>query len=395
VEPDNCLPSGIPPIPPFSPDHIWSLLDNLTEGCAVLEQLPTIHWAVDRDLRFTLCTGAGLRRLGLASGEVVGLTLLEFFQTDDPNFLPIRRHREALQGETIRYTQEYRDLFFEVVLEPLRDPGEEVAGVIGLALDVTGRRRDEEERRRLQEQLYRSQKLESLGILAGGVAHDFNNLINAIQGAALLLSADLPADSPLHALVKVIKTAADRAGDVTRQMLVYAGRARPERRLLDLNQLIRDNLPLVKSATSPTITVQLDLAPDLPPVLADPGQLQQVVMNLILNAAEAIADRGRSTPSGIIAVSTRTQTLSGGDDLPAGEYVCLEVRDNGCGMTTETQARIFDPFFTTKQNGRGLGLSAVRGILRTHQGTIHLHSTPEEGTTFRILLPVHRSAKTE
>jgi PAS domain S-box-containing protein len=362
------------------------LLQSALSGRLLIEQMPTVNWAVDHDLRFTLSAGAGLRALGLQPNEVVGLTLHEYLATTDPGGDCIRRHREALSGATVRFTQELQGLFFDVVLEPLRDGAGRITGVIGVAHDVTELHRAVEERSRLQEQVFRAQKLESLGVLAGGVAHDFNNLLTGILSAAELLLRDLPGDSSLRQLAAVIKQAGERAADVTRQMLVYAGRGRSRRQPLDLNELVRENFPLTRAALPPTADVRQFLAPCLPPIHADPGQMQQVVMNLLLNAADALGN----SPAGLIVVRTGTVDVAPSpteNGLSPGRYVFLEVQDNGCGMTAEVQARIFDPFFTTKQRGRGLGLSAVQGIIHAHQGVIRLSSTPGQGTTFRVLLP--------
>ncbi len=357
----------------------------------VLEQLPTIHWIVNSQLLVTHSTGAGLARIGLTPNGFVGRTLYEALQTDDPNHEPIRMHLRALNGETVRYADEFRGRFYEVALEPFREPGGSVGGVIGLALDVTERRQIEVERAQLQQQFYQAQKLESLGLLASGIAHDFGNLQVGIQTAIELLLRDLPGDSPQRPLAELIHQGSQRAAEVTRQMLTFAGRKAPARRPLDLNQMIRDNLALFSSAFSRQVQLCPRLELDLP-VVADPGQIQQVIMNLIINAAEAIGQgpQGRHT-AGTIEVRTSSVLVGPGPAEPAGLapgcYACLEVSDTGCGMAPEVQARIFEPFFTTKSTGRGLGLSAVRGILEGHGGTMRVRSQAGQGTTFQVYLP--------
>ena len=358
------------------------LIQTAWHSRLLLEQLPTIHWTVNTQLRFTLSIGAALARLGLASNQVVGMTLFEFFKSDDPDHYPIRMHRQALEGQTVRFAFEYSSRFFDVVLEPFRDATGKIVGIIGLAHDVTDRRQAEEERLQLRQQFYQAQKLESLGLLAGGIAHDFGNLLVSIQNATELLLRELPAGSHQRSLADMIRQAGQRASEVTRQMLVCTGKRAVDRRCLDLNQLIQENLPLLRSAFPCRVQVATTLDPQLPTIHADPGQIQQVVMNLIINASEAI---GRS--QGTIQVTTRSEELPDG----FSRDVVLEVSDTGCGMSPEVQARIFDPFYTTKSAGRGLGLAAVQGILESHQGRIEVRSVHGQGTTFFVYLPLGSS----
>jgi PAS domain S-box-containing protein len=363
------------------------LLQSVLLCRMVLEQIPTIQWTMDRDLRILLSTGAGLKDLGWKQNETVGLTLQEMLGTSDPEHLPIRMHRLALQGQPVHYEHDFKDRQYEVTVQPLRGLDEEITGVVGLAYDVTEKRRAERERAELQQQLFQSQKLESLGILAGGVAHDFNNLLVGILNAADLLLHELPVASSAHGLAKLIQRTGERARDVIHQMLVCAGKSQPRRCHLDLNQMVRDNLALLDAAFHRRGEVSLALAADLPQVLCDPGQMQQVVLNLLVNAAEALPPEGGriQVSSGWLATGQRDGLPA---DMPAGEYVFLEVVDNGSGIPEEAQARIFDPFFTTKATGRGLGLTAVAGILRGHGGGVRLWSRPGQGTTFRIYLPL-------
>jgi two-component system, cell cycle sensor histidine kinase and response regulator CckA len=352
-----------------------SLLQTALHCRLVLEQLPTIHWTVDADLRFTRSVGAGLAGLGLKEGEATGLTLFEYLQTDDPDLLTISMHRRALAGEHIRYADCIYGRHFDIALEPLRDPSERIVGVIGLAHDTTDRHREAEERARLQEQLLLAQKRESLGVMAAGVAHDFNNLLSAIVGSAGLLLRELPPGNGTYESAALIKKAAERAAEVTRQMLVYAGKSLPARRPIDLSELVRDNMSLLTAAFPRRAVLDVRLAEGLPAVHADSGQLQQVVMNLLLNASEA------APGGGTVTLATGTGTDNG------RPIVFLEVADDGCGMTPEVRSRVFDPFFTTKGRGRGLGLSAVQGIIQAHGGHIQLTSERGRGTTFRVVLP--------
>jgi PAS domain S-box-containing protein len=361
-----------------------SLVHTALQWRIVLEQLPIVHWTMDTDLRFTRSIGAGLAAMGLARGEATGLTIYEYLGNDDPNFLTTRMHLRALAGESIRYEDFNRGRHLDVMLEPLRDCTGRITGVLGLAHDVTERHEAAEERARLQERSLLAQKRESLGILAAGVAHDINNLLSAIVGSAGLLLRELPAGSAPHDSAVLIRKAAERAAEVTRQMLVYAGKTEPRRRLLDLSHLVRDNLSLIKAAIQRRVTLETRLADRLPPIDADPGQLQQVVMNLVLNAGEAASATG-----GHVRLTTGTAVEDG------RPVAYLEVTDDGCGMPPEVVSRVFDPFFTTKGRGRGLGLSAVQGIVSAHGGQIELTSVLRQGTTFRVVLPVAEGAGRE
>ena len=250
------------------------------------------------------------------------------------------------------------------------------------------------ERLDLERRLLHGQKLESLGLLAGGVAHDFNNLLQAMLGNLDIAIESVEPGSSVREPMEQAAQAARRATDLTRQLLAYSGKGRFVVRPVDLSALVRENAELLRATVPHTCAIDLSLAGDLPAVEADVGQLQQVVMNLITNAADAIGGRG-----GTIRIATARReggpgALEGsriGGVEPAASYVALEVADTGCGMNADTLARIFDPFFSTKGAGRGLGMSALLGIVRGHGGGLFVDSTLGRGTTVRVLLPV-RSA---
>jgi len=269
-------------------------------------------------------------------------------------------------------------------------------GFIGTCLDITPLREAEAQRLKLERKLQETQKLESLGVVAGGIAHDFNNLLTAMLGHANLARMVLSPSSPLHEHLASIEKAALRAADLCKQMLAYAGKGRFNIERINLSQLVEDTTHLLQLAISKSAVLKFNLAPNLPPVDADASQMRQVIMNLVINASEAIGSR-----SGVISISTGMvradrdylDKIKFSSDLPEGEYVFLEVSDTGCGMDSETMSKIFDPFFTTKFTGRGLGLAAVLGIIRSHRGAIKVYSEPGKGSTFKILLPVANGAK--
>jgi two-component system, cell cycle sensor histidine kinase and response regulator CckA len=260
----------------------------------------------------------------------------------------------------------------------------------GLAIDITAQKRAETERIAIERKLLEGQKLESLGLLAGGIAHDFNNLLTGILGNASLVRLTLPLNETTDPQLRAIENAALRAAELCRQMLAYAGKGRFVVEPTALGSLVEGMLPLLKISIGRGVRVNLDLGADLPFVMADATQLRQIVMNLVINASDAIGDRVGEIflTTGLTKVhSTTLRTAIAGAELPPGDYIYLEVRDTGSGMAPETIRRIFDPFFSTKVSGRGIGLAAVLGIVRGHHGALQVESVPGQGSTFRLLFP--------
>lgn len=259
--------------------------------------------------------------------------------------------------------------------------------VLGTAVDITERKRVEEERQSLEAQVQHAQKLESLGVLAGGIAHDFNNLLTGILGSASLAIMKVPEGSPATEQLQRILTAAEKAADLTNQMLAYAGKGHFVMGPLDMNELVQEVIPLVRTSISKKTTLRQSFAENLPCIEADKTQMQQVVMNLITNASEALDGK-----EGEVLLRTGAVEVRGDSDSPEKPTarVFIEVSDTGSGMDVDTKSKIFDPFFTTKFTGRGLGLAAVQGIVRAHHGTIRVESQPSRGTTFTVLLPASR-----
>jgi PAS domain S-box-containing protein len=257
-------------------------------------------------------------------------------------------------------------------------------------VQVFMRKRAERAVRASEERLRQAQRMESIGLLAGGVAHDFNNLLTSIMGNASMLREEAFEDSRKQ--LDAVLMAAEKAADLTRQLLAYAGKGRFVLETLNLSRIVREMTDLLRASMSKKVTLKLALKPDLPGVEADRGQLQQIVMNLVINGAEAIGE----DQTGTVTIATRVEEVSEGapiaDEIKAealapGQYVCFEVADTGCGMDRETRKKIFDPFFTTKFMGRGLGLAALAGIVQGHHGAIQLETAPGQGTTFRVYLP--------
>src|SRR5829696_4608938 len=258
--------------------------------------------------------------------------------------------------------------------------------------------RDFTDRRQLEDAMRQTQKLESVGVLAAGVAHDFNNVLTAILGNVSLVRRRLASanvDGQIDTLLAAAERAGNRAADLVKQLLNYAGKGRREMRPVDIGQVMKDALAIVQASVSKKITLVRDIPENLPPLEADVGQLQQLVLNLVLNGAEAIGDH-----HGQVSVQVRLRDLTAAElskryapfPLPEGPYTEIVVSDNGAGMDERTLQQIFDPFFTTKFMGRGLGLAAALGIVRSHGGGIAVESETGKGTTFTVLLPSEQDA---
>ncbi|WP_306589739.1 PAS domain S-box protein [Geothrix sp. 21YS21S-4] len=278
----------------------------------------------------------------------------------------------------------------------VKDGSQRTGLISGAIIEVDGQpcmlsvTRDITERRQAEEALRHAQKLESLGVLAGGIAHDFNNLLTVVLGNLNLAQMHLREDSTARPYLTNMEATILRATELTKQMLAYSGRGHFMIKPHDLNLVVQDLTHLLEVALSKKVRLSFDLHPGLPPIQADAAQIQQVVMNLVTNASDAIGDR-----EGAIHVATAVRTLTAQElqaDYPVGAplpglHVILEVRDTGSGMTSEVMERIFDPFFTTKSAGRGLGLSAMVGILRGHRAGLHIASEVGRGSVFRLCFP--------
>jgi PAS domain S-box-containing protein len=257
--------------------------------------------------------------------------------------------------------------------------------------DISEKRQAQEARFEMERKMFQAQKLESLGVLAGGIAHDFNNLLTGILGNADLALTQITDHSPVYENLIDIDKASRRAADLCKQMLDYSGKGNLKLRPIDCSILVEEMTRLMDSSISKKVALVFELEEKLPAVNADPTQIRQIVMNLITNASEAIGES-----EGTITVSTHliknaAMAINGdvvaADERPAGDCVCVAVRDTGCGMDAHTRGKIFDPFYTTKFTGRGLGLASLLGIVRSHRGAVAVRSAPGEGTLFRVFLP--------
>jgi PAS domain S-box-containing protein len=355
--------------------------EGRTRLAVMIERMPAVLWTTDRELRFTSSMGAGLEALGVRSGEMTGKTLFEYFRTSDIHFEPIAAHRKALAGESVTYEAEWEKRVFESHVQPLRGNEGDLIGTIGVALDIT-------DRKHLADQLRQSQKMQAVGELAGGVAHDFNNLLMVMKGHAEMLLDTLPARSSERQNVEQIQQAAERAAALTRQLLAFSRMQVLQPRVLDLNDVVSGMIKMVSRVIGENIELAFLPGAKLGSVKADPGQIEQVVLNLVVNARDAMPDGGRLTIETSNIELDRSYAAKH-DIVEPGPYVMLTVTDTGCGIDQETQARIFEPFFTTKGPGKGtgLGLATVYGVVKQSGGYIWVYSEVAHGTTFKVYLP--------
>ena len=347
----------------------------------MIEKVPAILWTTDKDLRFTSSVGAALESLGLRTNQAVGVSLTDFFRTEDPEFPALLAHKRALAGESVAYELEWAKRVFDSHAQPLRNSEGQIIGVIGVALDIT-------DRKVLADQLRQSQKMQAIGQLAGGVAHDFNNLLMVVKGHAEILLDRLAEASPLRHNVEQVDKATDRAAGLTRQLLAFSRMQVLHARVLDLNEVVGGMIKMFSRVIGADVEMTFLPAPKLGRVKADPGQIEQVLLNLVVNARDAMPNGGRLTIETTNVILDRDYSVAH-HNLEPGSWVMLTVSDTGCGMDEETQARIFEPFFTTKKQGKGtgLGLATVYGVVKQSGGFIYVYSEIDHGTTFKVYLP--------
>ncbi|MDB4928119.1 MAG: Blue-light-activated protein [Myxococcaceae bacterium] len=348
----------------------------------ILDELPVVHWTTDAGLRITHLGGAGLPRTRLKPAACVGRTVAAVLGATAGVEPFLHAHASALAGGHATFQTETGRHAYQSHVGPLAGADGQVVGTVGVALDVT-------DAHSLEQQLRHAVKMDALGRLAGGVAHDFNNLLSAILGFAEYARDSLPATEPAVADIEEVIRAGLRAADLVRQLLTFSRTRSTPAQVLDVGPLLVTTLPMLRRLVGEDVLVRHSCPADLWPCRVDPGALEQVVVNLVVNARDAMP-RG-----GAIDVEVRNVTLDDelaharGPRVGPGDYVLLSVSDEGGGMSPEVQGQVFDPFFTTKEVGKGtgLGLSTVYGIVRQAGGTITLYSELGRGTTFRVYLP--------
>ncbi|MEM7127667.1 MAG: PAS domain S-box protein [Chloroflexota bacterium] len=356
----------------------------------VFELAPIGMAMLDMNGRYLQVNRSFSRILGYSASQLRKMSASEITHPDDQHLHNDLRS-QLMKGEIPSYQVEKRYLRKDgsvvdasVQVSLIRGESGEPLNYIIQIIDLT-------EHKRAENAMRQAQKLESLGIMSGGIAHDFNNLLTAILAQSSLALALLPKESQSRANIEKVVSAAHRATDLTRQLLAYSGRGQFESKPMDLNSVIRDNLHLVDVAIESKAILDLALTEPLSLIKGDTGQIQQIVMNLIMNAAEAIHN-----DEGVITIHTDEVTIRqdstplltyANRPLSPGRYIVLTIRDNGVGMSDETKSKIFDPFFTTKAAGRGLGLAAVLGIVSGHDGALKVESELNKGTVFELFFP--------
>ncbi len=356
------------------------VFDNIS-ACLFL-----VDVTADGRFKFAGFNPAEEKAVGLSTAEVSGRFVEDVFSEDLARKLTGNYRRCLEAGQVITYDDELNfpsgRRYFHSNLIPLKNAAGAIHRIIGACIDVT-------DLKRTQEEALAKQNLESLGVLASGIAHDFNNLLGGISALAELIEEDLDATSAPGEGIQKIKAAAIRGAEIVRELIVYAGQDQSRCvEIVDISRLVEEMLELLKVSISKHVALRTDLAGDLPPVSGHASKIRQVVMNLVINASEAIGEKhGTITLTTAHVRSDRDLCPDLASDLLQGDYVRLEVSDTGSGITEEAAAKIFDPFFSTKFAGRGMGLAVVKGIVREHGGAIDMASVPERGTTFRVLLP--------
>jgi len=356
---------------------------------SIFASLTDVIMILDAEGRYVEIAPTSTSGLYRPSEDLLGKRISDLFPPEQADFFLSTIKMTLSTGETSSVDYKLNiggeDVWFTGNVTPMSENL-----VVWSARDITQRKLSEDDRLKLEKQMLHTQKLESLGVLAGGIAHDFNNILTAIVGNADLALMRLKPESPAIENLHRIETAAARASELARQMLAYSGKGRFVIEDLDLNRLVEEMGHMLEVSISKKALLRYNYYTPLPAMRGDATQIRQIIMNLVINASEAIGDR-----SGVISLTTgclecsdsyfRDSWLS--DPVPEGLYVYLEVSDTGCGMDRETMLKIFDPFFTTKFTGRGLGMAAVLGIVRGHRGAIKVYSEPGCGTTFKVMFP--------
>ncbi len=369
------------------------------------ENMTDVIWSISEDLEYTYVSPSIRNQLGYEPEEVLGKSLPQFVS---PIFCD-----QLIDGFEKRIQQFHRindfssltliikqtrkdgsDLWNELLANPIVGEKGELTGFQGVSRDISDRMKAEKDKMEIERQLLHAQKLESLGVMSGGIAHDFNNLLTVIMGNLQLASFEIPPENEVRPLLENAMKAARKSAELSRQMLAYSGKGVFEVTDVNLNDIVIQNAQIFGTAIPKTINLEIDLGEKTPFVKADPGQIQQIMMNLITNAAEAL-----DTKVGTIRISTGVRycdksLLASGvfpENPEPQDMAYLEVLDNGCGMDSATISRIFDPFYTTKFTGRGLGMSVVHGIVRAHDGAIIVNSEPGQGTKITVYLPVSKN----
>jgi PAS domain S-box-containing protein len=358
----------------------------------LIENVPQKIFLKDKDCIYISCNENYAQDLKIKPNEISGRTDYDFYpkeftekyRADDKRIMEAGKTEELEE----KYVQDGREIWVNTIKTPVKDEEGNLVGILGIFWDITERKKVEEALKQTEEQLRQSQKMEAIGQLAGGIAHDFNNLLTVIKGYSQLSLLGLKEGAPLRGNLEVIENAADKAAGLTRQILAFSRRQILEQKVLDLNIVLQNLEEMLRRVIGEDIELMIHLPEGLGRVKSDPGQIEQVIMNLAVNAKDAMPEGGK------LVIETANVDL---DEeyarnhvaVTPGRYVMLSVSDTGVGMTPEVKEKVFDPFFTTKNRGEGtgLGLSTVYGIVKQSGGHIWVYSEVGKGTTLKIYLP--------
>jgi PAS domain S-box-containing protein len=362
----------------------------------LVRTIPDLVWLKDKDGVYLSCNQIFERLFGATAAEIVGKTDYDFVDRELADFFRDNDRRAIAAGkpcsneEWVTFAEDGRRVLLDTIKTPMYDSRGELIGVLGIGRDITERRRAEEENTKLEAQLQQAQKMEAIGQLAGGVAHDFNNMLAVILGHTEMLMDEVAPEQAIHADLEEIRIAAERSTDIVRQLLAFARKQTVAPRVIDLNECVEGMLKMLRRLIGEDVDLAWMPGASIWPIKMDPSQIDQILANLCVNAKGAIAGVGKIVVESANIALNEEYCANHAGFVP-GEYVRLRVSDNGCGMSKEIQMHIFEPFFTTKGvgEGTGLGLATVYGTVKQNNGFINVYSEPGQGTTFSIYLPRH------
>ena len=379
--------------------HLKQMLDQIASAKKEWEEtFDTINDAItihDKDFNIIRANQAAEELLGISMQSVLRQKcFLSYHGTDSPPVkCPSCRTAQTGVESTTEIYESHLDKYLEIKALPRIDEDRNLMGVVHVVRDITDRKRSEEQHEKLQEQLIQMQKMETVGRLAGGIAHDFNNILSVIIGYSELILNDLPEDNPLFLDVTTIKESGERAAVLTGQLLAFSRKQVLKMQPVDLNSIIEGMAKMLTRLMGENIKLDLHLVPDIRRITADPGQVEQIILNLVVNASDAMPNGGH-----LIIETNEVQLekdyVDQHPDAKLGRHIVLALSDTGTGMTEDVKQQIFDPFFTTKERGKGtgLGLATVYGIVKQHESQIYVYSELGRGTTFKIFFPVSKDS---
>ncbi|MFH1153121.1 MAG: transporter substrate-binding domain-containing protein [Pseudomonadota bacterium] len=365
----------------------------------LLKTIPDLVWLKDPDGLYLACNARFERFFGAREETIKGKTDYDFVSKDLADFfrqndrVAIEKGSPSINEEEVVYADDGHHELLETIKTPIYGSNGQLIGVLGIARDITDRKHAENERKKLEDQLRQSHKMEAIGTIAGGIAHEFNNILGVIVGNTELAEDSVEDWNPARLNLEEIKKASLRARDIIKQLLNFSRKTEQTKKMVDMGLLIQESIHLLRSSMPKSIDIQLSLPEKLGMIKADPTQINQVLINLCTNAAHAMEENGGSLRIDLSERQLDTGFETQFQSLDAGRYIQLEISDTGHGIAPAIQTKIFDPYFTTKDVGKGtgMGLAVVLGIVKSHNGAISVYSEQGRGSTFKVLFPVAES----